>query len=462
MLNSAQQSIKYGHNEVLKAETGSSRTDKMMRTTKQGIVTETFISNRESENSIFKDTPLPADLRKSFQEKEQAEKRREKSADKQFLAMIGIPLVVLGAGALVTEIMAGVFKKKLHPGLPGKSAENNSLSKLFGGIKKLFTDPEKGPVIPPQMNLTKETEFAAYEALRDPNLKKMLGATAVFTYTAAAFVLKSTVDGLKDIWVKQNEADIRRNFQEKMIDIETRSFAGKKQTVRYLLDRKTKELDSINKARNIAFTGNKEKEHEQNESNSGIKPFYVVTGLAAVGASVLLIRKTLKNIREIGKTIEKAAEKIPKQANKKPGSSSWAPVHGMYGDPNGRPTVFGILNDASAHVYNMFMNPSKFTGLLATGMSAVAGIGYAGTKFVDGNREIQVKKANAQIDLDMNDKLVPVELENFLKKKEAAVSPLINDYKTYSDSHSEDMEGLKSKYKIIINEIKNGPPFIYD
>lgn len=458
MLNNLQQSIKYRRDEALRAETGHSRADKLMKATKQGIVTETFINNRERENSIFKDTPLPEDLRKTYKESEELKKEREKSANNRFFTMIGVPLGVLGAITLAIGVTAAVFKRKLNP---EQITNNGALSKMGNGIKKLFTDSEKGPLIPRQININTETGFVTYESLRDPSLKKMLGAAAVFSFSTAALVLKNTVDGLKEIWVKKNEADIQRDFQEKMIDIETRSFSGKKQTVRYLLDKKTKELDRVNQSKNISFSGNKNEKAENKESDSGIKPLHIFAGIAAVGASVFFIRKTIKNIREIGKTIEKTLEKTRPQTAEK-SSSSWASAHMMYGDPNGKPTVFGFLNDASGHVYNMFMNPSKFTGMLAACMSAVAGIGYTGTKFVEANKEIQVKKANAQIDLDMHDKLVPVELKNFLKKKEVAVSPLISDYKTYVEKHSGDITGLKSKYNGIMDEIKNGPPFIYD
>ncbi len=458
MLENIQQSIKYRNDEALKAQSSNSRVDKVMKANKQGIVTDTFINNKESENSIFKDTPMPDDLEKIYKKSDQFTEQKDKSAEKQFLAMIGVPLGVLGAITVTTGIMARVFKRKLNPEAVGK---DGALSKIVRGIRNLFTDTEKGPLIPRQLNINTETGFVTYEALRDPSLKNLLGATAVFSFSSAAFVLKNTVDGLKDIWVKQNEADIKRDFQEKMIDIETRSFSGKKQTVRYLLDTKTKELDSINKSRNIFFAGNKREEPENKDSESGINPAYILAGIAAIGTSVFLIRKTLKNIREIGKLIKESTSKLDEQEGKKTGSS-WASAHTMYGDPSGKPTVFGFLNDASGHVYNMFINPGQFTGLLAAGMSAIAGIAYAGSKFVEGNREIQVKKANARINLDMHDKLVPVELKNFLEKKEVAVSPLIDDYKTYSQSHSEDIEGLKSKYSGIMNEIKNGPPFIYD
>jgi len=468
MLNNVHQSIKYRNDETLRSRNGSSR-DKIQQVNKQGIVTDTFLINKERENSVFRDTPLPEDLRKYYNSSAENNRENARSSgkaendpiEKHFYSMVGVPLGVLGTVALATGIASRIVKRKFAPEVIEKASENGAVSKITRGITKLFTDKEKGPIVPRQININSPEGFATYEALRDPSLKNLLGAAAILTYSTTALVMRNTVDGLKDIWVKKNEADIQRNFQENMIDIETRSFSGKKQTVRYLLDKNTKELDRINKEKNISFQGNKKDKEEKETLISGMNPVHLLAGAATIGGSILLMRKTVKNIREIGETIKKVVEKTSATMGEKKGSS-WSEANAIYGDKSGKPTVFGFLNDEHGHIYNMFVTPGKFTGKLAGFVSGVAGLGYVGSKFVEGNKEIQVKKANAKIDLDLHDKLVPVELKNFKKKKEVAVKPLFDDYKNYTDKHSEDSAGIKSKYNSIMDEIKNGPPFIYD
>lgn len=38
------------------------------------------------------------------------------------------------------------------------------------------------------------------------------------------FMGKTFFDGFKDVWVKKREADIQKNMQEQLINIETQSF----------------------------------------------------------------------------------------------------------------------------------------------------------------------------------------------------------------------------------------------
>ncbi len=512
MLNNTQQAIQFRQDEALKAKNSNPRADRMIKTTKKGIVTETFINNRYKDGSAFNETPLPDDLIN-------IKKPDSNGSEKHFFAMIGVPLGILGAGTLFTGVLASVYRRKLAPESIQNASMDGFLSRIAKSARNLLSSSEKGPPLGMNINIQTESQFATYEALRDPNLKKILGAMAVFTFSSAAFALKNTVDGLKEIWVKKKEADIQRDFQEKMINIETRSFSGKKQLVRYLLNTKSQELDSINQAKQIAFSANKtEQGPGQKNQKSGPGILHLLAGGAAIAASVMLIRHTMKNIRKIGTLIENAVAKEKRQfeeslagktekalaGDKKEFSTEkmawelsrrkfsnaearellektkfsdetraaiqhqveennavYANPHKMYGVP-GKATLYTYIDDVSGHLYNMIMNPSKFTASLFTGLTAVTSLGYAGTKFVEANKEVQVKKVNAQTDLDMHDKLVAVELKNFLTKKEASVSPLISDYKTYSDKNPDDTPSLKSKYNSIMDEIKNGPPFIYD
>ncbi|NLF83721.1 MAG: hypothetical protein GX568_07035 [Candidatus Gastranaerophilales bacterium] len=444
MYSAAASGIQYRNNEALRAKTNSERTGKVMQATKQGLVTDVFInSNRENVNISPSSTPLPADLREDEQEKAN---KKDKKAEKRMLWMVGVPLGVLAAGTIATGILAGVYKKKA--------------AQITKGVKNLLTKEEKGPIVPPTINILTEEQYAAYEALRSPSLKTMIGAIAVFAFSSAALVLKNTVDGIKEISVKKKSADIQRDYQEKMIAVETRSFAGKKQIVRHMLDKKTAELNAINKARNISFEANKKDNGGKNTEKAGINPLHVLIGAGAAVASVFLMAKTIKNLRNIGKTAKETLKMVKPPTEKQ--ESAWGEVHKMYGDKDGKPTMFTYLNDAAGYLYIMIMDPSKLRGAMFATMAAITGIGYAGTKFVEANKEIQVKKAEADINLNMNNKLVKVELANFMTKKNAAVDPLIKEYKKSVNRNPNDNEGLKDKYYGILDEIKNGPPFVYD
>ena len=501
--------IKYKNNETLKLKTINSRANEVLKAVKQGIVTDTFINSRKDENSFFLDTSLPKDLKNT-------KNTKTKNTTKSLLSMISVSLGVLGAGTLITGVLANIYKKKLNPEIIKKSASKGIISKILKPLRNLFINTEKGPPLGMNINIKTENQFATYEALRDPSLKKILGAMAVFTLSSAIFAMKNTVDGFKEIWVKKKNADIQRNFQEKMIDIETSSFAGKKQIVRYLLNKKENKLTGINKSKNISFKGNLQKHKKSNDTGLNLSHLFI--GIGAAVASVFLIGKSIKNIRKISKTIENtikkekeifaktlknttekqftnkesqfSAKKVAwelsrrnfsnKEASeilKKTGftqknritirqqveknNSIYANADPIYGVP-GKATLYTYLDDLPGHLYNMIVNPSKFTASLFAGLSAVTGLGYVGSKFVEANKEVEVKKAAAEINLDMQDKLVKVELKNFKKKKEAAVNPLIKDYSAYADKYAQNTKGIKSRYNSIINEIKNGPPFIYD
>ena len=52
------------------------------------------------------------------------------------------------------------------------------------------------------------------------------------------------------------------------------------------------------------------------------------------------------------------------------------------------------------------------------------------------------------------------ELRNFKSKKDAAIKPLVDEF--YKQlQNGKDKEELKTMAENILNEIKNGPPFVY-
>ena len=78
----------------------------------------------------------------------------------------------------------------------------------------------------------------------------------------------------------------------------------------------------------------------------------------------------------------------------------------------------------------------------------------------DAVKEVQVKKLNAQTEVDLQNRLVSTELRNFKSKKEAAIQPLVDEFYKQA-KNGKPKEELKVIADNILFEIKNGPPFVY-
>ena len=94
------------------------------------------------------------------------------------------------------------------------------------------------------------------------------------------------------------------------------------------------------------------------------------------------------------------------------------------------------------------------------GISTITAMSYGGKTFADAIKEVQVKKYNAEIELDLQKRLVSTELRNFKAKKESAIEPLCEEFFTQK-AQGKSSEELKTIADNILFEIKNGPPFVY-
>ena len=124
-------------------------------------------------------------------------------------------------------------------------------------------------------------------------------------------------------------------------------------------------------------------------------------------------------------------------------------------------TYFSHVNDYLSFFYDWLMNPKnpQFKNLFfgITGISALAYCGKAGTEAV---KEVEVKKYNADIELNLQKRLVSTELRNFKAKKESAIEPLCEEFYRQKEN-GKTPEELKVIADNILFEIKNGPPFVY-
>ena len=90
----------------------------------------------------------------------------------------------------------------------------------------------------------------------------------------------------------------------------------------------------------------------------------------------------------------------------------------------------------------------------------MSAVGYAGKLTGDAIKEVQVKKINAQTELDLQKRLVSTELRNFKAKKDAAITPLVEEFYKQKEA-GKSKEELKVIADNILYEIKNGAPFVY-
>ncbi len=432
---------------------------------------------------IPQEVSLPKDL---------VEPNREKISknlwENPMLGLTLAPLSILGIAALISKGSYRACKESI-----GKLSMSNL------------------PTLARNMNLTKEEHFVTYVALQNPCKKTILGAMGVFVFSSAVFVMKNFTDGFKEIWVKKQDADIQRDLQEKLIDVETRSFAGKNKIINYLLSKIEKDLNQTANS-NISFKGSMQNSEAKTKHNNN-NALYLAGGIGTLLSCLLLSKYTFKNMSKISKEIDKVSahrmkelegilsdenkknlksddlveiftflrlspEKINEKLNKteflekekndilakveKNLSKFQDPPITIGGYPNFKITFWAYIQDLSGHFYNMLIDGTPVTRNLFLALASVSGAGYLGSKYVEAVKDVQVKKANAQTEYELHDRLVEVEIKNFLKKKLSSVNPMVEEYKKYALEHPDDREELKKRYGTVLNEIKNGPPFVYN
>ena len=131
------------------------------------------------------------------------------------------------------------------------------------------------------------------------------------------------------------------------------------------------------------------------------------------------------------------------------------------GDGTPKPTFYSHVDDYRAFFYNWLLDTdNKQFKQLFFGITGLTALSYGGKLAGDAIKEVQVKKLNAQTEVDLQNKLVSTELRNFKSKKEAAIQPLVDEFYKQA-KNKKPKEELKVIADNILLEIKNGPPFVY-
>jgi len=412
---------------------------------------------------------------------------------------------------------------------------------------------QKLPSLTRNVCINKEINQAIYRIVASPSKKTLLAGAGVAAMATMGFMGETFSEGFRDVWVKKKEADIHKNLQENLIDVETQSFAGKLQINRSMLSKKAEEFTNALKeddnakkddtetfkSHHISFKSGESKNSNNNlsfgknknhkEQNSFVKNLgYLAMGVASLGSIVGLGYLSIKNIRKssehmktgvdkikgaideiitntkeytsesLGEEGSKNAKKIsstnimnllvsinakPEYVKETADKMHWHDEDGkkgfvedtifnlkkstekansaLGGSGEDRNTFYSHVTDYTAFFYNWLLDSSNkqfknlFLGI--TGASAAAFVGETAANAI---KDVQVKKYNADTELSLQKRLVPTELRNFKSKKEAAINPLSDEFYKQKES-GKPKEELKVMADSILNEIKNGAPYIY-
>jgi len=473
------------------------------RTTKEGVLVNNFVKDKDLSLNDTKDTYLISDKVSM----PSALYTDSKIIDKKLVPLSAIALGVMSSVAILTSFV----------NRSAKVAKNLAKEKWL-------------PAVTRNVNLSKETSQIIYQMVQSPNRKTFIAGAGVLALSAMAFMGKTFFDGYKDVWVKRKEANIQKNLQENLIDVETKSFSGKMQIIRSMLSKYTadfekyitpeneKILTNFGRAKFSAFpfTSGKNDNKHRKDSNS----WNILLGLGTLAGIIGLGFLSLKNlskskmhlqeglekakdgIQELVQTSKEATKEIDKnnlehmfmsidgskdlenfvteQVNKlnwnnkdekfefldkiisKLRTSTTKVNPNIGGDGTPKPAFNSFVDDYKAFFYNWLLdtNNPQFQQLFL-GITGLTAVSYGGKLAGDAIKEVQVKKINAETELELQKRLVSTELRNFKSKKDAAVLPLVEEFYKQVDSGKRSKEELKTMAENILSEIKNGPPFVY-
>lgn len=481
---------------------------KTAQNTKEGVLINSYLPLNDSCNSL-----LIADR------VELPEKLYEKNTNKE-KGLLPIAAATVG----FMGFLAGVT------GLISKSAKDIVDVDL---AKKL-------PSITRNVCVNKEIDQAIYRMVANPNKKTVMAAGGLAVFSSMAFMGKTFCDGFRDVWVKKKEADIHKNLQENLIEVETQSFSGKMQIIRNMLSEKAKEFNGVLakpekspdenfSSRRISFMSKSDSEKKKNPQNSFLKNLgYMMLGAGTTAAIAGLGYLSMMNLRsgnqsmkrgvsKVKDVITEIAEKTHNYSVEKTGKENYKLIQAaerkkisnlftdisaepefivetaekmkwetknekeefikenlfnirkstekansaLGGSGQDRNTFYSHVSDSKAFFYNWLIDSdNKQFKNLFLGITGAAAVSYLGQLSADAIKDVQVKKYNAQTELNLQKRLVSTELRNFKSKKEASVNPLCDEFYRQKRNGKPDEE-LKTVADNILNEIKNGAPYVY-
>lgn len=469
---------------------------KNLDATQEGVIVNSCIKDENCNISEVYDTMVISDNAKLPDKIYENKSRKDKSLAPISLIATGVMATMVILTAIVKKSAAVNFDPNTNP------------------LKKL-------PSLTRNLAVNEETHQAIYQMIQCPNQKTILAGAGVLAISAMAFMGKMFLDGFKDVWVKKREADIQKNLQENLIAVETQSFSGKIQIIRSMLADKAREFNEyLNKKPSIPSVFKSFDSHlnftsdtkNPKENNLG----YFALGTLTLGAVVGFGFFAMKNLRISKKSLdgyisavqkriseyvetstdksivtdkivlkdmltkidarasyakeelsklkwknEEEKEKFIEQMVEECSRSTIKVNENIGGSGTPRPALYSHVNDYRAFFYNWLLETDNvlFRNIFI-GITSVTAFSYGGSVLGEAIKEIQVKKMNAQTELELQKRLVSTELRNFKAKKDSAINPLTEEF--YAQlKNGKPKEELKTIAENILYEVKNGPPFVY-
>ncbi|MBP7211889.1 hypothetical protein KBA27_03555 [bacterium] len=356
--------------------------------------------------------------------------------------MAGTGVITLGAmafmGKMVVDGIKDVWVKKKEADIQKNLQENlisvetqsfsgkmqilrSMLAQKANAFSEYLKDDSQPPAFKNFKHSTAITSFSANEIKQGKSDKKDYSALKFFAFGAGtvASILLLGVRSLKNL--RSGRADLEKYISERQKDI----------------------------SKIVEKSTDKTKESDKNILKNMFK---------ALDSDAEFIKKSLSKLSWTDKKEQKTfLEEALSYANKSTVKADSA----MAGDGTPRPAFNSYVNDYKAFFYNYLLdreNPQfKALFLGVTGLTALT---YCGESAGTAMKEVQVKKMNAQTELDLQKRLVSTELRNFKSKKDAAIEPLCQEF-DQQVQNGKSKEELKTMAENILFEIKNGPPFVY-
>ena len=470
--------------------------------TQEGVVVNSLIKDKQCSLNDTKDTYMISDKVSMPEQLYQ----NGRVVDRKLVPLSAISLGVMS----VLAIMTGFVSRS------ARIAKDLEKEKCLGPLTR-------------NVNLSTEDKQIMYQMVQNPSKKTFLAGIGTLTLGAMVFMGKTFFDGYKDIWVKRKEADIQKNLQENLIDVETQSFSGKIQIIRSMLSKYTNDFEKYIKDDNetiltnfgkrvfsqVPFTSQQGR-HERKHSNLGnfflgLGTFVGILGLGFLSLKNLSksrvhLDEGLKSTKDAIKTIVQTSKESTKEIDKdnlehmfrsiecsknvedfiteQVNALGWEKQEekaeflnkiliqmrtsttkanpNYAGDGVPKPAFNSFVNEYLAFFYNWLLDTSnpQFKHLFL-GIAGVSALSYGGKLAGDAIKEVQVKKINAETELEFQKRLVSTELRNFKSKKDSAVKPLVDEFYKQVDSGKRSKEELKTIAENILFEVKNGPPFVY-
>lgn len=286
------EAIKNNQEKIKKQKMKEKKPDSSMNKTLQGVLINNHVRNNQDANFSFNDIQDSLLITDSDKYYISENNTKDSDSESSFDTKKAITPLLIGTGLIV----GGCF---------GISAILKKSSKTLLSTQSF----EHLPDLAINMNIKEEPQFALYRAIRDPNFKNIFGAAAVFLMSGITIACKNFVEGAKEIWIKKQSADVEKNLQEKLIEVETNSFSGKLKVVNDLMKNNVKYFDKVLNSKKeksstpdvfagfLSFKGNSEEtEKKDPKTNKNLKYAILIGGVLA--GAIALGKLSISNLKK--------------------------------------------------------------------------------------------------------------------------------------------------------------------